>query len=61
MSDNFDPFRNDSGDFDHAGSVNAGRWQADTGGALSPQQADESSGSFDTRFYEYNHTKENDS
>jgi hypothetical protein len=60
MSDNFDPFRNDLGDFDHPGSVNAGRWEADTGGPLSPQRPGESAVSYDTRLYEYNHTKESD-
>jgi hypothetical protein len=60
MADNFDPFRNDSGDFDHAGSTNAGAWEANNGGALSPQQADESAASFETRQGAYNYTKESD-
>ncbi len=55
-----DSFKNPStGDFDLAGSTNAGTWERNSGSSLTPQQADESWSSFSTRQDSYNNGDKN--
>lgn len=47
-----DSFKN-NGVWDHAGSTNAGVWEAQRGWQLTPQQADESAASYAARMDAY--------